>query len=118
MISDFFTDRQAIDGAVNALAAAGAKGVLLQVCDPAEEEFPFGGRVEFRDPEGRDRIVFGETEKLRAAYKSKFAAHRAALETLAHKAGWTFIVHRTDRAAQTALLSLFAALGDMRVWAR
>jgi len=115
MFSDFFTQPALVKDAVEALAAAGAKGALVQICDPAEEEFPFGGRVEFLDPEGRDRLIFGETEKLRAAYKSKFAAHRAALNALARKASWTFIAHRTDRAAQTALLSLFAALGDMRV---
>ena len=118
MFSDFFTDPGLIKGAVEAFAAGGAKGALVQICDSAEEEFPFGGRVEFQNPEGRERIIFGETEKLRAAYRSKFAAHRAALEALARKTGWTFIAHRTDRAAQTALLSLFTALGDMRVWAK
>jgi uncharacterized protein (DUF58 family) len=116
MASDFYTAPESVERAVAALASAGAKGALLQICDPAEETFPFEGRVEFRDLESADRLVFGETGSLAAAYKAKFAAHRAALETIAQKNGWTFIAHRTDRSPQTALLSLFTALADMRVW--
>lgn len=118
MLSDFFTDPEAIDHAVGALAAEGARGALVQICDPAEEEFPFEGRVEFRDLESRDRLIFGETAKLGRDYKAKFAAHRERLEMLARRAGWTFIAHRTDRPAQAALLALFAALGDMRTWTK
>ncbi len=118
MLSDFFTEPEAVADAVGALARDGAKGALVQICDPAEEEFPFEGRVAFTDPESRDRLIFGETVKLGRAYKVKFAAHREHLESLARKAGWTFIAHRTDRPAQTALLALFTALGDMRVWAK
>ncbi len=116
MISDFFTDPGAIETSVATLAAAGARGVLVQICDPAEEDFPFHGRVEFHDLESKDRLVFGETGALAKDYRAKFQAHRDALATLAGKAGWTFISHRTDRPAQTALLALFSALGDARRW--
>ncbi|MEO1135754.1 MAG: DUF58 domain-containing protein [Pseudomonadota bacterium] len=116
MASDFFTAPQDIERAVNVLAANGAKGVILQICDPAEEEFPFKGRVEFRDLETTDRLVFGQTASLASAYKAKFATHREALETIARKTGWTFLAHRTDKTPQTALLALFTALADMRAW--
>lgn len=116
MASDFFTDPSGVERAVAALASAGAKGALLQICDPAEEEFPFDGRVEFHDLESADRLVFGDTSALAGAYKAKFAAHRDALRALAQKNGWTFIAHRTDAPPQTALLALFAALADMRAW--
>lgn len=116
MASDFFTAPEGVERAAAALAGAGAKGVLLQICDPAEEEFPFEGRVEFRDLESEDRLVFGQTASLADAYKAKFASHREALETIARKNGWTFIAHRTDKAPQTALLALFTALADMRSW--
>ncbi len=114
MASDFFTNPGAVETAVAALAAAGAKGVLLQVCDPAEENFPFEGRVEFRDLESADRLIFGQAGAVADAYKATFAAHRDALREITRKAGWTFISHRTDHAPQTALLALFAALADMR----
>ena len=116
MASDFYTAPEGVERAVGTLAGAGAKGVLLQICDPAEEEFPFEGRVEFRDLESADKLTFGETRSLANAYKAKFSAHRRALEAIAQKNGWSFIAHRTDRTPQTALLALFAALADMRVW--
>ena len=116
MFSDFFAPLHEIEVASSTLAARGAKGALVQICDPAEEEFPFHGRVEFRDMESADRLIFGETGSVSAAYKVKFEAHRAALADLSRKLGWTFITHRTDRPAQTALLALYTALGDLRVW--
>ncbi|WP_425407998.1 DUF58 domain-containing protein [Hyphococcus sp.] len=116
LASDFFTDPNAIERAVASLAGAGAKGVLLQICDPAEETFPFDGRIEFRDPESRDRMIFGQTGAVAQAYKSAFAAHRENLMEIARKAGWIVIAHRTDKPPQAALLSLFTALGDMRKW--
>lgn len=118
MFSDFFTDIAAVQSSVQSFAAAGAKGALIQICDPAEEDFPFEGRVEFKDVESSDRLIFGETASLSGAYKAKFAAHREALVNLARHAGWTFIAHRTDKPAQTALLSLYTALADARLWTK
>ncbi len=114
MFSDFYTDVSGVEKAVRDFASRGANGALVQICDPAEEEFPYRGRVEFRDPESRDRLTFGDAGALSADYKSQFAAHRRALENLARSTGWTFIAHRTDRTANRALLALFTALGDLR----
>ena len=116
LFSDFFASLKDIEAAASALAAGGAKGVLMQICDAAEEDFPFQGRIEFSDLESVDRLIFGETASIGADYKAKFAAHRDALADLSRKLDWTFLTHRTDRPAQTALLSLYTALGDMRVW--
>ena len=116
MFSDFFTDADAIEASVNALAGTGAQGVLVQICDDAEETFPFSGRTEFEDMEGPDRLIFGDAGSVAEAYRTKFNAHRDRLSQIASTAGWTFVTHRTDRAPQTALLALFTALGDRRVW--
>lgn len=113
LASDFFTAPEDVARSVAALAAGGVRGALLQVCDPAEEAFPFEGRVEFRDLESRDRLIFGDAGRIAAAYREQFIAHRDALRGLAARHGWTFIAHRTDRPAQTVLLALFAALADM-----
>lgn len=116
LLSDFFTSFDKIEAAASAYASEGARGALVQICDPAEEAFPFEGRVEFKDMESSDRLIFGETGSLRRSYQEKFNAHRAKLQDLARKTGWTFLTHHTDRPAQTALLSLFTALGDERLW--
>ena len=118
LFSDFFAPLEDIEKSAAMLAASGAKGVLFQVCDPAEEDFPFGGRIEFKDMESKDRMIFGETGSIAKDYKEKFEAHRSALADLARKLDWTFIAHRTDKPAQTALLALYTALGDMRIWTK
>ena len=59
LLSDFFTDdfgRCTIKQS-RAIAAAGATvGALVQICDPAEEDFPYQGRVEFKRP-GKPRAA-------------------------------------------------------------
>jgi uncharacterized protein (DUF58 family) len=113
-ISDFFTDPEAIATAVGRCGALGARGVLLQIVDPAEETFPFSGRTRFEDLESRDRRVFGDAGAVRGAYRTAFAEHRARIVDIANRFGWTFVVHRTDKAASAALLAVYAALADER----
>jgi uncharacterized protein (DUF58 family) len=112
--SDFFTDIDAIGASAARAAALGAKGVFLQINDPAEESFPFKGRTEFSNPESRDRVTFGDAGALREDYIREFAAHRATLMQLCNRFNWTFIAHRTDAPANNALLALFAAVADQR----
>lgn len=113
-ISDFFADYEAIASAAARAAALGSKGVLLQLVDPAEEDFPFKGRTEFSNPENRDRMIFGDAGALRESYLREFAAHRERLKYLCGRFQWNFIAHRTDKPASAALLSLFTALTDQR----
>ncbi|MEL6212289.1 MAG: DUF58 domain-containing protein [Pseudomonadota bacterium] len=113
-VSDFYSDPASVEAACAHYAAQGADGVLLQIVDPAEEDFPFSGRTEFEDVETRDRLTFGNANTLARKYRSAFAAHRAALEALAGKTGWRLLTHRTDRPGQSALLSLYTALSDRR----
>ncbi|GJL95644.1 MAG: hypothetical protein DHS20C05_20490 [Hyphococcus sp.] len=114
LFSDFFTDIENLARSVEALSSDGVKGVLVQICDPAEEDFPFAGRVEFQDLESKDRLIFGETASLRSDYQAAFTAHRQALSNLVANTGWNLITHRTDKPAQSALLALYAALSDSR----
>lgn len=113
-ISDFFADIEKIAAAAGRAAALGAKGVFLQVTDPAEETFPFKGRTEFSNPESRDRMVFGDAGALRDAYVREFIAHRELLVGLCNRFNWSFISHRTDQPAGAALLALFTVLADQR----
>ena len=50
------------------LSATGARGHVVQIVDPAEETFPYSGRVEFVEPEGGGRITAGRAETWRADY--------------------------------------------------
>ncbi len=110
--SDFFLDLDALREAVDGYGRQGARGVLVQITDPAEETFPFAGRTEFTDVETPRKITFGDAAALGADYRAAFAAHRAAVAGIAEAAGWTMIEHRTDAPATAALFALYEALSD------
>lgn len=111
---DFFMEPDAFEAMVALFAASGAKGHLIQVVDPAEEEFPFEGRVRFESVEGIEASLVGRAQSLRAAYRARFEAHREALQRIAARYGWTFQAHRTDRAPETAVLAVYRRLSDDR----
>ena len=46
-------DRATCTRRIAQLSATGAHGHVVQIVDPAEETFPYSGRVEFIEPEGR-----------------------------------------------------------------
>lgn len=112
--SDFLAPFDEIEARMRALAHAGVHGFLVQVIDPAEEDFPFSGRVKFENPTRTDETTFGRAETVRSAYRTRFNAHVETLGQLARRLGWSFTRHRTDRSPQTALIALYAALGGER----
>ncbi len=109
-LSDFMTALAPLDRAFRAMAARGIRGHLLQILDPAEENLPFSGRVEFHDPEGTGSLVIGRAQSIRDRYRQRLADHREGLVAIARRCGWSFSVHHTDAAPAPALLALYQAL--------
>lgn len=112
MVSDFLVPLAKLGKILAAFSARGVKGHLLQVLDPAEETFPFAGRIQFEGPEDEGRLLIGRAESVREDYREAMAAHQRGLEALARQTGWTLATHRTDRPAETPLLALFLALSQ------
>ncbi|WP_334174706.1 DUF58 domain-containing protein [Pseudoxanthobacter sp.] len=110
LIGDFLDPVESLAAFLSAAAGRGVQGTLVQVLDPSEESFPFDGRTEFRDPETDLRLTAGRAEDWRAGYRQRLEAHRAALGAAVRAAGWTLIVHHTDRPASEALIALHGAL--------
>lgn len=109
-LSDFFGDIEAIAAALGTLADRGVTGVMLQILDPAEEDFPFDGRTIFESMGGGLRHETREAADLRARYRARLAERRDRLARMAAEAGWQFSTHRTATAPEAALLWLHAAL--------
>ncbi len=110
-LSDFLGPIEAIRPALLRAAQAGVSGALVQVLDPAEEAFPFDGRVRF---ESMGREIDFETQRARALvddYRRKLAERRDELETLARRCGWRMTTHHTDVSPRRGLLWLYSALG-------
>lgn len=113
-LSDFLSPPDAIENALRRLAHAGSNGHLIHIVDPAEEDFPFAGRIRFEAAGYRESETFGRAETARASYQARFRAHGEAVRTLAQRLGWSYLAHRTDRRPETALVALYANLGGMR----
>ena len=120
LFGDFLDPPETIAARLNEMGASGVSGHLLQILDPAEETLAYQGRVEFRAPEGDERWIADRVETLRPAYQRRLAEHRASIEEIVRRIGWSFLVHHTDRPAAEPLLTLVMRLqgmaGDYR-WA-
>lgn len=111
MLSDFWSPIEDVNKMLAHLSAGGAQGHLIQIVDPAEETFPYSGRVEFVEPEGAGAITAGRAEAWRDDYEARIERHRAELRRQADRLGWSFSIHRTDRPATELLLALYARMG-------
>jgi len=109
-LSDFLAPDIAMDEILQRAADRGVTGALVQILDPIEEAFPFDGRTEFHSIAGSIRFESFRARALRTAYLDRLAARRAELQAACARAGWQYLSHHTDEAAQSALMWLFAAL--------
>lgn len=109
-LSDFLGRPEGLEEALARASDRGVKGALVQVLDPAEEEFPFDGRTIFESMGGTLRHETLRAGDLRARYLDRLAERKARLETLARASGWHYLCHHTGQSAQAALLWLYRAL--------
>jgi uncharacterized protein (DUF58 family) len=111
LLSDFWSPIADFHRTLGHLAANGVRGHVVQVVDPAEETFPYSGRIEFVEPEGFGSITAGRAETWRNDYRALLANHRAALRAECEQFGWSFTVHRTDRGPTELLFAIHARMG-------
>jgi uncharacterized protein (DUF58 family) len=112
LLSDFWSPIPDFRRTLAQLSGAHARIHVIQVVDPAEETFPYSGRVEFLEPEGAGSVTAGRAETWRADYLEKLTAHRAAMREEAQRVQASFIIHRTDRPASELVLALHARMGE------
>jgi uncharacterized protein (DUF58 family) len=112
VISDFWSPMAEVRTTLSQLSATGAHGHTVQIVDPAEETFPYSGRVEFIEPEGAGSITAGRAETWKAEYDTRVARHRAEIRAETDRLGWSFTIHRTDRPPNELLMALHARIGE------
>ncbi len=112
LLSDLWSPIEEIRTTLSQLSTSGAQGHLVQIVDPAEETFPYSGRIEFIEPEGGGDITAGRAENWRADYEVRLARHRAEIRAETDRLHWSFTVHRTERPANELLLGLHARIGE------
>src|SRR6202795_4158212 len=112
LLSDLWSPIGEVQQTIAQLSATGAHGHVVQIVDPAEESFPYSGRVEFIEPEGAGSVTAGRAETWRNDYQGIVARHRAAIRAETDRRAWSFAIHRTDRPASELLLVLHSRMGD------
>jgi uncharacterized protein (DUF58 family) len=110
VLSDFWSPMPEIRTMLAGLSSSGAHGTLVQIVDPAEESFPYSGRVEFVEPESGSVITAGRAEKWASDYVTRVAVHREQIRAEAGKLGWMFSTHTTSRSAAELLLFLHSGM--------
>ncbi len=110
LLSDFWSPIEEIRSMLAGLSASGAHGALVQVVDPAEETFPYSGRIEFVEPEGFGVITAGRAERWADDYVARVALHRDQIREETNKLDWLFTTHTTSRSAAELLLFLHAGM--------
>jgi uncharacterized protein (DUF58 family) len=118
VLSDFWSPLQEISTMLAGLSASGAHGTLIQVVDPAEESFPYSGRVEFIEPEGGGMITAGRAERWANDYVARVALHRDQIRNETNKLDWLFSTHTTNRSAAELLLFLHSGMMVSKASAR
>ena len=105
-LSDFLSPLGELETSMRRIAREGLTGHLVRIVDPAEEDFPFAGRTRFESARG-DESESSAAPNGAQHYQKRFRAHQEAVAELARRLGWTFLIHRTDKRPETALISLF-----------
>jgi uncharacterized protein (DUF58 family) len=106
LVSDFLEPLDEVRQAITAIAAAGLRGHLVQIADPAEETLPYDGRIEFLGMGSPIKYLAKKSQSLREDYMAAYQAHREGVRQLARSLGWSFTLHRTDQSPARTLLPL------------
>ncbi len=109
-LSDFLGPLEGLETALAFAADRGVRGVLVQLLDPTEEDFPFTGRTIFDSMGGTISHETQSAAALRDRYLARLAERKERLATLARAVGWHYACHHTGHPAQTALLWAYQAL--------
>lgn len=112
LIGDFLSDDATPAQLLAPVMKKRVRAQIVQIIDPAEEAFPYSGRVEFRDPETGRNLNYGAAQTLRDDYRALFEAHSGTIASLASHNGWGHVRHHTDRLASEALQTMHLNLSS------
>lgn len=96
LISDCFADVTALLNSLSHFRHARHEVLVFQVLDPDEVDFPFSGRMRFRNLEQVDQQEDIDAISLRAAYRQSFDAHQKQLRDGCGRARIDHVVMTTD----------------------
>lgn len=112
LISDFLQPADILSAKLDQIARRGIRAHLIAVADPAEADFPFTGRTEFRDPVSGAVLLAGQAQTYAQEYRRLYQAQREFLRETCTRFGWSFVTSPTDKPAAQALTTLHGFLAQ------
>ncbi|WP_273719782.1 DUF58 domain-containing protein [Bartonella sp. ML71XJBT] len=112
IISDFLDHPEEIIQHLSTLSTKQVTAHLIEVADPAEEDFPYRGCTEFFDPETNEKHTFGKAENLRENYCKLYQARRQELVNFCSRQRWTYHVSTTNKPFTKTILHLVNQMGS------
>lgn len=109
-LSDFLGPLDDLRAAMEQAAGRGIRGLLIQILDPMEQDFPFQGRVIFESMAGSLRHETLSAADLRARYLDRLTQRQDELAGLCRRLGWRVALHHTDQPALVPLHWAYRAL--------
>ncbi|MBX4335113.1 DUF58 domain-containing protein [Bartonella raoultii] len=111
IMSDFLDHPEKIIQHLTVLSTKQVTVHLIEVADPAEENFPYKGHTEFFDPETKEKHIFKKAESLRKDYCKLYKARRQELINFCARQRWTYQVSTTDQPLTQTIFHLVHQMG-------
>lgn len=107
---DFLAPPEEIENALAPYFEKTRDGVILQILDPAELDFPYQGRIDFIDPATGAPEPVDNAAALQAAYQKRIQNHIAGLRDLCARHGWQFFLCPSQLPPEDCISPIWNAL--------
>ena len=110
LISDFYFSSDILQQKIEGQRP----GLVVQIFDPAEKDFPFAGRMLMDDPEtqGREGILLENAADFRTEMQARFIQHQQALANICAHNGWPFLSVSTQTDLADVVLRVIERMSD------
>ena len=112
LIGDFLYNIEITEKIIKNLSNRNINGFIIHVMDPAEEKFPFTGRINFKGVEGEDPYLIGNAESIKQEYINKFKEHSNSIKTISESYGWNYFIHVTNQELVNLIIKIYASFID------
>ena len=82
-------------------------GILIQILDSSELNFPFKGRNQFFDPVSGLHKLFNRSENMKNIYKKKISLHQKKIKYICAKFGWKVFTNQTNETCESLILKIY-----------
>ena len=110
IISDFLENPNQIKKQLLSISESIYSGILIQVLDSSELEFPFKGRNQFFDPLSGLHKIFNKSESMKIRYKEKIKSHQLKLDNICSKFGWKIFRNKTSQTYESLIMQIYSSL--------